>query len=109
MALGALFFFALKKHNAEMGNIRNLPEMTLVTIDGHEFQLSETRSGRKTAIMFFSPDCEFCRQEGILPYCIYGRLAARPIQALRFSGCIKPLKRWDLMRKGPRQTVSLTL
>ena len=63
MALGALFFFALKKHNAEMGNIRNLPEMTLVTIDGHEFQLSETGSGRKTAIMFFSPDCEFCRQE----------------------------------------------
>ena len=63
VALGVLFFFTLKKHNAQMEKIRQIPEMSLVTIDGDEFRLSETRAGRKTAIMFFSPDCEFCRQE----------------------------------------------
>lgn len=63
MALGGLFAVALRKHNAERTKIERIPEIILTTIDGEEFSLAEMNPGRKVAILFFSPDCEFCRKE----------------------------------------------
>lgn len=63
IALSILFAFALKKHNYELNKIELLPDISLTTIDGEEFSLTASRSERKTAILFFSTDCEFCRKE----------------------------------------------
>lgn len=63
MALGIMFFLALKKHNTAIAGIKHIPEILLTTIDGDVFNLSELQSKRKTAILFFSTDCEYCRKE----------------------------------------------
>lgn len=68
VAMGILFLCALKKHNGQLAKIAHVPDVALITVDEHEFNLSELRSGRKMALLFFSPDCEFCKKElkGIL-------------------------------------------
>ena len=63
MALVILFFSALHKHNEKAEKIEHIPDTSLVTIDGEEFSLTEMRHGQKTALLFFSPDCEFCQKE----------------------------------------------
>lgn len=63
MALGFMFFLALKKHNAQAARITHIPSLELVSINGERLLLNEISSGRRTAILFFSPDCEFCLKE----------------------------------------------
>lgn len=63
VALVCMFFGALVKHNSEMARIERIPNLALATIDGEVLSLSELTSGQKTAILFFSPDCEFCKKE----------------------------------------------
>lgn len=63
VALGFYFFKALMKHNEKAEKIERIPEITLVTIDGVEFPLAERKRGRRAALLFFSPDCEYCRKE----------------------------------------------
>lgn len=63
VALFVMFLFALYRHSARMARIKYLPQDTLVSIYGEEFRLDEVQCGSKTALMFFSHDCEFCRKE----------------------------------------------
>lgn len=63
MALVVLFAIALKKHNKELAKIERIPEVALTTINGEEVLLAESKPGWRTAILFFSHDCEFCRKE----------------------------------------------
>lgn len=63
VALGVLLAIGFRKHNEKQASIRHIPDITINTIEGDTFSLSETRPGRKTAILFFSTDCEFCRKE----------------------------------------------
>lgn len=58
-----LFFSALHEHRDKVAKIEHIPDVTLVTIDGDTFSLQSQKPSRKTAIMFFSPDCEFCMKE----------------------------------------------
>ena len=63
VALVILFISALHKHNEKAEKIEHIPDASLITIDGEEFSLTEMRRGQKTALLFFSPDCEFCQKE----------------------------------------------
>lgn len=63
VALGVLFATALKKHNNGLAKIERIPDITLTTIDGEDFSVVGLNPEHKTAILFFSPDCEFCRKE----------------------------------------------
>lgn len=63
VALGFFFYKALRKHNEKLKKIERIPVFTLVTIGGEEFSLTEQKRGRRTALLFFSPDCEYCRKE----------------------------------------------
>ena len=63
VALGIMFYFALERHNTAMAEIKHIPEILLTTIDGEDFYLAEVKPERKTVILFFSPDCEYCRKE----------------------------------------------
>ena len=63
MTLGVMFFLALRKHHAEVAKIEKIPNITLTTIEGTEIAIAEPTNTRKKAILFFSPDCEFCRKE----------------------------------------------
>lgn len=63
MALGIMFFLTLEKHNTLIAGIKHIPNILLSTIDGKDFYLAELQSKRKTAILFFSPECEFCKKE----------------------------------------------
>ncbi len=68
LALGFLFLSALRKHNVESNRIQRMPQITLCTIDGEVFSPANLTPLKNTAILFFSPDCEFCQKEidGIL-------------------------------------------
>lgn len=68
MVLGWLFFSELSKHRIKAENIRFIPEIELTAIDGSVVSLSKLDGVSKTAILFFSPGCEYCRKEieGIL-------------------------------------------
>lgn len=68
IVLTSSFFLALRRHNAKSARIERIPNITLTAFDGIEFSLEKLKPERKTAILFFSPDCEFCKKEleGIL-------------------------------------------
>lgn len=40
-----------------------IPSAELVTVAGDRFILDELGAVRKTALLFFSPECEYCRKE----------------------------------------------
>lgn len=63
MTLGFMFIFALRKHNLESAKIERIPNMRFTSIEGNKISLAEQKNWRKKAILFFSPDCEFCRKE----------------------------------------------
>jgi len=63
MALVVALCIALKKHYSAMEKINRMPSSELVTLTGERFSLNDLRPERKTAFLFFSPDCEFCRKE----------------------------------------------
>lgn len=59
-----LFVCALFKNNAKSRLIRKMPEISGYTLYGEEFHFSSSLvSEKKTAILFFDPDCDFCRTE----------------------------------------------
>lgn len=68
IVLTSSFLFALRKHNAKSARIGQIPDITLTTLDGTDFSLAKLKPERKVAILFFSPECEFCKKEmeGIL-------------------------------------------
>lgn len=94
LVMGVLFFVALQKHNAKTTKIEKLPACSLVTIEAEEFSLATLKPERKTAIMFFSTDCEFCRKE------IEGVIANRDL----FNGIV-----WVFVTLSPREELDLFL
>ena len=64
LAILGLFGMALYGHYSRFSSIRFLPDVQAVTIDGEIFDLKqEIDSSKRTAILYFNPDCEFCQQE----------------------------------------------
>lgn len=63
MVLVSLFLYALQKHNVESKKIQIMPQIDLYAIDGEKFSLRNLKPLKNTAILFFSPDCEFCQKE----------------------------------------------
>ncbi len=94
VALVTLFLCVLKKHNDEIIKIEKIPDICLITIEGKEISLTELNPERKTAIMFFSHDCEFCRKE------VEGIIANRD----SFDGIT-----WVFVTLSPREELDLFL
>ena len=63
VALAIMLSTALRKHTAQMACITQLPDTVLVTISGETLFLTNHNSDQRTVLMFFSPDCEYCRKE----------------------------------------------
>lgn len=67
--ISGLLFWAIKEHNCKIDGIRQLPEINVLTIYREEFASKELLdSTKRTALLFFHPECEFCQKEleGIL-------------------------------------------
>lgn len=63
-AIIGLFLWALFKHCSETEKITYIPEIVALTLEGEEININEQLDSRKrTAIVFFHPECEFCQQE----------------------------------------------
>lgn len=66
-----LFVWALIRYNNQnklervaLSGIENIPEMKALMSDGTSVNLNDKLNHQKrTAILFFSPDCEYCKQE----------------------------------------------
>ena len=59
-----LLFWAASKHGSKVEGIRQLPEIRALTIYGDSFDVSEfLDSSKRTALMFFHPECEYCQIE----------------------------------------------
>lgn len=63
MALGTLLFIEIQKRTEEKVRILQIPHINLITINDEEFSLNRIEPEGKTAILFFSVECEFCRKE----------------------------------------------
>lgn len=62
--MGILLFWAAIRHNTKVSKIRQLPEIHAFTIYGESFDASAYRdSTKRTAVLFFHPECEYCRKE----------------------------------------------
>ena len=71
MAIGmvGLLFWAFSKHNSKIDGIKQLPEINALTNNGDRFlSIGSIDSTKRTALLFFHPECEFCQKEldGIL-------------------------------------------
>ena len=63
-AIIGLFLWALFKHCSETENISYMPEIIALTLEGEEININEQLDPRKkTAVVFFHPECEFCQEE----------------------------------------------
>lgn len=64
VGMGGLVFWAASKHSSQAEGIRQLPDINAVTIYGDSFDASEyLATTKRTALLFFHPECEFCRKE----------------------------------------------
>ena len=61
--LVGLFLFSLLRHRQQQARIERLPVFAARLLDGTAFSSSALPTSRRTAVLFFSPDCEFCRVE----------------------------------------------
>lgn len=64
-----LLIWMISKKKAERPDIVQMPEIVAVTLSGDGFSSSkELDMSKRTAILFFHPECEYCRKEleGIL-------------------------------------------
>ena len=61
--LVGLFLFALQRHGRQLAQIERLPAFETLALDGTAFSSTAPPASRRTAVLFFSPDCEFCRVE----------------------------------------------
>lgn len=60
----SLFIWALCRYNEKQTTIGMMPEFSGVTTEGLTFSSAEDLiPGKRTALMFFHPECEFCRKE----------------------------------------------
>lgn len=59
-----LLIWAASRRGSKVEGIRQLPEIRTLTIDGDRFDVAEfLDSSKRTALMFFHPECEYCRKE----------------------------------------------
>ena len=68
-AMAGLLIWMISKKKADRPDIAQMPEITAVTLSGEGFSSSkELDVSKRTAIMFFHPECDYCRKEleGIL-------------------------------------------
>ena len=66
-----LLFWAASRRSSKVEGIRQLPGIRALTIYGDNFDVAEfLDSSKRTALMFFHPECEYCRKEveGILAW-----------------------------------------
>ncbi len=66
LALGmvALLGRAFSKHNSKLDGIRELPSIYAFTVYGDSFASNDyLDSTKRTALLFFHPECEFCQKE----------------------------------------------
>ncbi len=71
VGMGGLLFWAASRHRSKLEGIRQLPEINAFTIYGERFDSAEyLDSSKRTALLFFHPECEYCRKEveGILAW-----------------------------------------
>lgn len=64
-----LLFWAASRRGSKVDGIKQLPEINAITIYGERFDSAEYLDpSQRTALMFFHPECEYCRKEveGIL-------------------------------------------
>ncbi len=61
--LAVVFLVTLQRHNLKRARIVQLPAFEARDIEGGTFVSSSLSRYRRSAILFFSPDCEFCRTE----------------------------------------------
>ena len=62
--LVGLFICALNKHYSKDSSIRYMPDIQAIELDGEEMELKQNFDpSKRTAILYFHPDCEFCQQE----------------------------------------------
>lgn len=67
--MAGLLVWMISKKNAKRPDIAQMPEIKAVTLCGESFiSYEELDPSKRTAILFFHPDCEYCRKEleGIL-------------------------------------------
>lgn len=59
-----LFFWALHQHLRTTNDISCMPDINALSIDGYDIHVNEYLDPQKrTAVVFFHPECEFCQQE----------------------------------------------
>ena len=64
VGMGCLLFWAASRHGSKVDRIRQLPEINAFTIYGECFDSAEYLDpAKRTAILFFHPECEYCRKE----------------------------------------------
>lgn len=69
VGMGGLLFGAASRRSSKVGGIKQLPEINVFTIYGERFDSADyLDSTKRTALLFFHPECEYCRKEveGIL-------------------------------------------
>lgn len=69
VGMGGLLFWAASRRSSKVEGIRKRPEIKALTIYGESFDSAEyLDSSKRTALLFFHPECEYCRKEveGIL-------------------------------------------
>ena len=64
VGMGSLLFWAASRHGSKVEGIRQLPEIKVLTIYGDNFKAADYLDSTKwTALLFFHPECEYCRKE----------------------------------------------
>lgn len=61
--LVGLFLMELQQHNRRRHQVEKLPVFEAYDLTGQIITSSELPYSRRTAILFFSPDCEYCSTE----------------------------------------------
>lgn len=64
VAIGGLLFWAALRRDSKLEGIAQLPEIKTLTIYGDIFEVADyLDSTKRTALLFFHPECEFCQKE----------------------------------------------
>lgn len=69
VGVSILLIWAISRHNTKLSKIKQLPEIKATTIYGEEIVSTDfLDTTKRTALLFFHPECEYCRVElsGIL-------------------------------------------
>lgn len=64
VGMGSLLFWAASRHGSKVEGIRQLPDIKVFTIYDDNFDAADyLDSTKRTALLFFHPECEYCRKE----------------------------------------------